>query len=120
MKAPPLIYRFWSPRRGESPAGHVIAILAGSALVIFGMSLAAAVAFFPAGVALTLLGFLILGAGVFAHIRSPLKWGDLLETAVGLAGAAIAMTFALVAAAFLLAMGMGIIGSFFEWARRLF
>ena len=51
------------------------------------------VVFLPAGIAIGLLGVLILGAGVFGHILSPLGFSDLMDAVIGLAGAAIAMTF---------------------------
>ena len=52
------------------------------------------------------LGMLLFGAGVFAHIKSPLRLSDLMDAVIGLSGAALAFTFAIAVAA--VAVGFGV------------
>lgn len=89
----------------------------GGLMIAGGVGLAWTVVFLPLAMVIGLLGLFILLEGVFAHIQSPLKIGDLMDAIVGLAGAAIAMTFALAAAALLLAFGLGTVTAFIEWLR---
>ena len=109
------IHRHYSPAVGESPAGHAIAILAGLALIAIGGGLVASVVFLPAGIAIGVLGVLVLGAGLFAHIMSPLTFRDLMDTMVGLSCAAITLTFAIAIVAVAAGFGMTVLVSLFRW-----
>jgi hypothetical protein len=102
MNVQTFIHRHYSLRAGESPIGHAAAVLVGLALIAIGAALVATLVWHQIGVALGILGILVLGAGVFGHIQTPLKIKDLLDTVVGLAGAAITLTFALAVAAFVI------------------
>ncbi len=119
MKAPSFIHRHYSPQRGESPTGHAAAMLVGALMIGLGVWLARTVVFLPLGIVIGLLGLFILGEGIFAHITSPLKLGDLMDAVVGLAGAAIAMTFALAVMGLLIAFGLGTAAALIEWLRNL-
>src|SRR5687768_10275001 len=109
------IHRHYSPAVGESPTGHAIAILAGLALIAIGAALIVSVVFLPAGLAIGVLGVLILGAGVFSHIMSPLTFADLMDAVVGLSGAAITLTFAIAVAAIVAGFGVSVFVSFLRW-----
>jgi hypothetical protein len=109
------IHRHYSPAVGESPAGHAIAILAGLALIAIGAGLVASVVFLPAGIAIGVLGVLTLGAGIFAHIMGPLTFTDLMDTMVGLSGAAITLTFAVTIVAVVAGFGITVVVSLFRW-----
>ena len=109
------IHRHYSPAAGESPAGHAIAVLAGLLLIAVGAALVVSIVFVPAGLAIGVLGILILGAGIFAHIMSPLTFSDLMDTVVGLSGAAITLTIVLVIAAIATGFGITVLVSLFRW-----
>src|SRR5438046_6165919 len=100
MKAHTFVHDHYSLDAGESPTGHALAIMGGLLLVAVGVGLALTVALLPVGVVIGLLGLFIFGAGVMGHISSPLKFKDLLETIVSLAGMAIGLTFTLAIATF--------------------
>ena len=108
-------HRHYSPAVGESPTGHAIAILAGLALTVIGTALIVSVVFLPAGIAIGVLGLLVLGAGVFAHIMSPLRFTDLMDAVVGLSGAAITLTFAVAIVAVVTGFGITVLVSLFRW-----
>ena len=109
------IHRHYSPAVGESPTGHAVAILGGLALILMGGALVASVVFLPAGIALIVLGMLILGGGIFAHITSPLKFADLMDAVIGLSGAAITLTLAIAIAAVVAGFGITVVTSFLRW-----
>ena len=109
------IHRHYSPAVGESPAGHAVAILAGLALIVIGAALVVSVVFVPAGIAIGVLGVLIFGAGLLAHITSPLKVSDLMDAVVGLSGAAITLTFAIAIVAVAAGFGITVLVSFLRW-----
>jgi hypothetical protein len=100
MKAQTFVHDHYSADAGESPTGHALAILGGFLLMALGVGLVLTVALLPVGVVVGLLGLFIFAAGVIGHIDSPLKFKDLLETIVSLAGMAIGMTFTLAIAVF--------------------
>ena len=105
----------YPPAAGESPIGHAAAILAGLVMMAVGVGLAFTVALLPVGVVVGLLGLLTFGGGVFGHIRSPLKFNALMDTLVGLAGAAIGMTITLVIAAFVVGFVGTVLVLVFRW-----
>jgi hypothetical protein len=107
MKAQTFVHDHYSQEAGESPVGHASAVVGGLAITLVGIGFLLTVAMLPIGVVVVLLGLLIFGAGLFGHIRSPLGFKDLLETIVGLASAAIGMTFTLAIAVFI----MGFVGT---------
>jgi hypothetical protein len=109
------IHRHYSPAFGESPTGHAIAILAGLALIVIGGALVMSIVLLPAGIAIGALGLLVLGAGVFAHITSPLTFTDLMDAVVGLSGAAITLTFAIAIVAVVAGFGISVVVTVFEW-----
>jgi hypothetical protein len=117
MKGHTFVHTHYSPELGESPTGHAAAILGGLVLMAAGIGLVFTVALMPVGLVVGLLGLFIFGAGVFGHIRSPLKLKDLLETIVGLAGAAIGMTFTLAIAAFVVGFAVTVLVLLFGWVR---
>ena len=89
------VHDHYSSEVGESPTGHAVAILGGLLLIVVSIALAMTVALLPVAVTLGLLGLFIFGAGVWGHIAGPLKLTDLMDTVIGLAGAAIGLTFTL-------------------------
>jgi hypothetical protein len=109
------IHRHYSPAVGESPAGHAIAIVAGLLLTAIGAALVVSIVFLAAGVAIGVLGLLILGAGIFGHIMSPLTLSDLMDTVIGLSGVAISVTIVLVAAGLAAGIGISVVVSLFRW-----
>jgi len=109
------IHSHYSSAVGESPAGHAVAVLAGLALIATGAGLVVSIVFLPAGIAIGALGVLILGAGLFAHIMSPLTLSDLMDTMVGLSGAAIALTIAIAVAAVAAGFSITVFVSLFRW-----
>lgn len=115
MSVQSFMRRHYSPDLGESPIGHAAAVLAGLTLVAIGGGLVASVVFIPVGVTIGVLGLLILAGGVFAHIQSPLKFSELMDAVVGLAGAAIALTFMIAAAAMVIGLGVAVFVSVFRW-----
>jgi hypothetical protein len=119
MKAQTFVHDHYSAEVGESPAGHAAAVLGGIILIVAGAGIAATVALLPVGLVIGLLGLLIFGGGIFGHIRSPLKFKDLMGTVVGLAGAAIGMTFTLAIAAFLVGFAITVVVLLFGWVKTL-
>ena len=73
------------------------------------------VVFLPAGIAIGVLGVLILGAGIFAHITSPLTFSDLMDAMIGLSGAAITLTIAVAIVAIVAGFGISVLVSVFRW-----
>lgn len=115
MTVQDFIHRHYSPAVGESPTGHAIAVLAGLILIVIGAALVVTVVFMPAGIAIGILGVLILGAGLFAHIMGPLTFSDLMDTVVGLSGAAITLTFVVAIAAVVTGFAITVLVSLFRW-----
>jgi hypothetical protein len=115
MNAHTFVHDHYSPEVGESPTGHAAAMLSGLVMMVAGLGLVLTVALLPVGLVVGLLGLFIFGAGVFGHIRSPLKFKDLMETVVGLAGAAIGMTFTLAIAAFVVGFAGTVLVLLFGW-----
>jgi hypothetical protein len=115
MTVQDFIHRHYSPAVGESPTGHAIAVLAGLALIVVGAALVVSVVFMPAGIAIGVLGVLILGAGVFAHIMSPLTFADFMDAVIGLSGAAITLTIAIAIVAIVAGFGITVFVSLFRW-----
>ena len=109
MKGHTFVHDHYSLDAGESPTGHALAILGGLVLMAVGVGLAFTVALFPVGLVVGLIGLFIFGAGVFGHINSPLKFKDLMETVVSLAGMAIGMTFTLAIVAFVAGFAITVI-----------
>ena len=109
------VHRHYSAGVGESPAGHAVAVISGLLLIVVGVALVVSVVFLPAGVAISVLGVLILGAGIFAHIMSPLTIGDLLDAVVGLSGAAITVTFVIAVIGIVAGFGVTVLVSLFRW-----
>jgi hypothetical protein len=118
MSVQTFLHRRYSSQVGESPAGHAIAIVTGAAMVALGIGLAVSVVFLPVGAVIGFLGLFILVEGVLAHIERPLKLRDLVDSMIGLAGAAIALTFALAVVFFLVSFGAGTIAGVIEWLRE--
>jgi len=100
MKAHAFVHDHYSPDVGESPVGHALAILAGLVMMGVGVGLMFTVALLPVGVVLGLLGLFVFCAGALGHIGSPLRFKELMDTIVSLAGMAIGMTFTLAIAVF--------------------
>jgi hypothetical protein len=117
-KAHTFVHDHYSLEAGESPTGHAAAILGGVVMMAGGLALAFTVALLPVGLVVGLLGLLVAGGGVFGHIRSPLKFKDLIETIVSLAGAAIGMTFTLAIAAFVVGFAVTVLVLLFGWIRH--
>ena len=115
MIAQDFIHRHYSTAVGESPAGHAVAVLAGLLLIAIGAALVVSVVFLPAGIAIGVLGALVLCAGVFAHILSPVTFTDLIDATIGLSGAAITLTLAIVIAAFVTGFAITVLVSLFRW-----
>lgn len=120
MKAQTFVHDHYSAQAGESPTGHAAAVLGGIVLMVVGVGIIATVALLPVGLVIGLLGLLIFGGGVFGHIRGPLKFKDLTETIVSLAGAAIGMTFTLAIAAFVVGFAATVLVLVFGWVKSLF
>ena len=108
------VRQHYSTAAGESPVGHGAAVLAGLALVIIGGGLIASVAFAPLGTTTGVLGLFVLAVGLFAHIQTPLSVKDLVDTVIGLSGAAIAATFAIAMAAMVIGFSATLIVTFFR------
>lgn len=115
MTVQDFFHRHYSTTVGESPTGHAIAILAGLVLMVIGTALVVSMVFLPAGVTIAVLGFLILAAGIFGHIMSPLTFADLMDTMVGLSGAAITLTFAIAIVAVVAGFSLTVLVSAFRW-----
>jgi hypothetical protein len=118
MKADSFIARHYLVA-GESVTTHAAAVLIGVVLMAIGAAAAATVALLPVGVVIALLGLLIFGGGIFAHIQSPVTFRDMLDTVVSLAGMAISMTFTLAVALFIAALGVSALWVTVEWLRSL-
>ena len=115
MTVQDFIHRHYSSAVGESPTGHAVAVLAGLALIAIGAGLVVSVVFLPPGIPIGVLGLLIFGAGLFAHILSPLTFADLMDAVIGLSGAAITLTFAIVIVTFIAGFGITVLVSLFRW-----
>ena len=115
MRAHAFLHRHFSPSAGESPVGHAATIVAGLALALVGAILIATVVVIPVGTVLVVLGLMLVGVGVFAHIASPFKLNDLLDAIVGLTGAAIAMTFSLMVAAMAAGLALTALYALVQW-----
>jgi hypothetical protein len=118
MKASSFFYRHYLVA-GESFTTHAGAVLTGGVMMMVGLALATTVTFLPVGLVIALLGLFIFGGGIFAHIQSPVKFRDLLDSTIALAGAAIGMTFALAVLLFLLAMSVSVIVLVAGWLRSV-
>jgi hypothetical protein len=118
MKVHAFLQRHYSPELGESPIGHAAAILSGLTLMAVGGAMVATVVLVPLGTVFGLLGVMLLAGGVFAHIQSPLSLTDLLDTIVGLTGAAIAMTFSLTVLAMAAGLVFTALYAFVQWLGR--
>lgn len=118
MRVQAFLHRHYSPDLGESAVGHAAAVLGGVILMAVGAALIATIVLVPLGSVLGLVGVMLFASGAFAHIRGPLKFSNLLDTIVGLTGAAIAMTFSFA----VLAMAVGLIFTalfaFGQWLGR--
>lgn len=117
MAAHTFVHDHYSPEVGESPTGHAAAMLVGLVMMAAGIGLACTVALLPIGVVVGLLGLLVFGGGMSGHIRSPLKLRDLMETIVGLAGAAIGMTITLAIATFIAGFALTVFVLLFDLVR---
>ena len=115
MNVQNFIHRHYSSEVGESPVGHAIAIVAGLALIMIGAAFVVSIVFLPAGLVIGILGLFILGAGLFAHIMSPLTFADLMDTVVGLSAPAIGLTFVIVVVANAVGFGIKVLVSLFRW-----
>jgi len=118
MKAHTFVRDHYSLAGGESPTGHAAAILGGLVAMAVATGLMLTVALLPVGIVIGLLGLFIFGTGVFGHIRSPLKFSDLMDTMVGLAAAAIGMTFTLVIIASLVGLTVTVLVLMIDWIRN--
>ena len=118
MKVQAFIHRHFSPSVNESPIGHAAALLAGITLAVAGGALVASVAFAPLGLVIGLLGVMLLSAGVAAHIPSPVTFTDAMDVVVGLAGAAIAMSWVVIAAAIAVGLALTALFEIFQWVVR--
>jgi hypothetical protein len=119
MKARTFVHDHYSLDAGESPTGHAAAILGGLALVGVGIALVFTVALLPVGLVVGLLGLSIFGAGVFGHVRSPLKFNELMGTIVSLAGMAIGITLTLAIVTFVAGFAITVCVLLFGWVRQM-
>lgn len=115
MTVQDFIHRHYSRAVGESPVGHAVAVMSGLALTTMGGALVMSIVLIQPGVAIGILGMLILGAGLFAHITSPLTFADLLDTVVGLSGVAITLTLVIAIVTFLVGFSVTVFVSLFQW-----
>jgi hypothetical protein len=118
MKASAFFHRHYLVA-GESLTTHAAAVLVGIALIVVGVALTATVALLPVGVVIGVLGLLILGGGIFAHIQGPVRFSDLADSVIGLAGAAIGLTFTLAVAVFLVAFCASVVVALVGWLRSV-
>src|SRR5689334_2984007 len=95
MKVHAFFHRHYRVDADESLAGHALAIAGGAVMVVIGCYLMLSLLFLPLGAVIGIIGFSVLVEGAIAHIQSPLKFRDACDAAVGFAGGAIALTFAL-------------------------
>ena len=118
MKATSFLYRHYLVD-GESLTTHAAAVMIGSVMIVAGVVLVSTVALMPVGVVVGVLGLFILGGGTFAHIQRPVKFRDLVDAVVSLAGAAISITFTLAVLLFVGALGVSAISLIAEWLRTV-
>jgi hypothetical protein len=118
MKATTFFHRHYLVA-GESFTTHAAAVLVGVTMMLAGLAVTSTVALLPVGIVIGLLGLLIFGGGVFAHIQSPVKFRDLLDTVVSLATVAIGMTFTLAVLLFLVAFSVSVISLIVGWLRTV-
>jgi hypothetical protein len=118
MKVQAFFHRHYSPLVGESPVGHVAAVLSGLILVGIAAPLIFWIVFLPAGIVIGLVGITLLVAGVVGHIQSPLRFSEVMDALVSFLGASIALTFALIAAAMALGLIVTWLYAFAQWATR--
>src|SRR5689334_9817559 len=118
MKADSFIARHYLVA-GESLTTHAAAVLTGLVMMLVGGAIAMTVALFPVGVVVGLLGLLILGGGIFAHIQSPVTVHEMVDTVISLAGMAIGMTFTLAVVLFLIAMSVSVVWLIAGWLRSV-
>ena len=83
-------------------------------LIAIGAALVASVVFVPAGIAIGTLGVLVLGWGAFGYILRPLTFADLMEAAIGLSGAAVTLTIAIVIVTFVAGLAVTVLVSLFR------
>jgi hypothetical protein len=112
------LHRHYSPLVGESPIGHVAAVLSGLILMGFGGLLIWWIVFIPAGVVIGVVGVMLLIAGAVGHIQSPLTFSEIMDALVGFIGAAITLTIALVVAAMLAGLMVTALYAFAQWLAR--
>lgn len=115
MSVRAFIHRHYSPDVGESPVVHAFAVLAGLVLMTIGAALTASLILLPLGSVIGLVGVMLFGAGVWAHIQSPLRLRDLMDTIVTLTSAAIAGTFALAILAAAMGLGLTVVFEIIQW-----
>ena len=115
MTVQEFIHRHYSAAVGESPVGHAIVTLTGLALIAIGSALIMSVVFLAEGVAVGMFGLLLLGAGLFAHIVSPLAVSDILDMMLGLSAPAIALTLVIVIIANAVGFTWTVIVLLFQW-----
>ena len=109
------VERHYSRARGESPIGHFLAITAGLVLVVIGTMFVVSIVWMPAGIVIGIAGMLVLGGGIWGHIRNPLNIQDLADSMVKLTGAAIALTFGLAVAAIIVGFMLTVLVSAMRW-----
>jgi hypothetical protein len=115
MSAHTFVRRHYSQTAGESPTGHAMAVLAGFTLIAIGGGLIASVALVEVGVPIGILGLLMLGTGIVGHIQSPLTFSDVMDTVIGLTGAAIAATFTIAVMVMATLLLVSVLVSVFRW-----
>jgi small-conductance mechanosensitive channel len=115
MSVQAFIHRHYSPDVGESPVAHALAVLVGLVLMTIGAALAASLILLPLGSVIGLVGIMLFGAGVWAHMQSPLTLRDLMDTIVTLTSAAVAGTFALTILAAAIGFGMTALFEIIQW-----
>ena len=115
MRVQAFIHRHYSPEVGESPIAHALAVLAGLVLMTIGGALAASLVLLPLGSVIGLVGLMLFGAGVWAHMQSPLRLRDFMDTIVTLTSAAVAGTFALAILAGAMGLGVTALFEIIQW-----
>ena len=115
MRVPAFVHRHYPPDAGESPVGHALAVLAGLVLMTIGAALAASLILLPLGSVIGLVGVMLFGAGLWAHIQSPLTLRDFMDTIVTLTSAAVAGTFALAILAAAMGFGITVVFEIIQW-----
>lgn len=117
MKVHAFFHRHYSAAAGESPAGHAMAIAAGAVMIVIGGYLMLSLLFLPLGAVIGILGVFVLVEGAIAHIQRPVTLSDACEAAIGLAGGAIAVTFALSVLVLVIVFGAGTFAALIDWLR---